>query len=73
VIARPFGVTFPFRVAPVAPTEVADKVETVGGFPGEEVVKLTIRSLEVLLPFSAQNWKLYIVPDINPFQILFAA
>jgi hypothetical protein len=57
VVARPFGVTFPFRVAPVAPTEVADKVKTVGWLPGEEVVKLTINPLEVPLLFPAQNRK----------------
>jgi hypothetical protein len=34
VVARPFGVTFPFRVAPAAPTEVADKVVAVGAAPG---------------------------------------
>jgi hypothetical protein len=57
VVARPLGVTFPFRVAPVAPTDVADKVETVGGSPGEEVVKTEIRPLEVPLLFSAQYRK----------------
>jgi hypothetical protein len=34
VVARPLGVTFPFRVAPVAPTDVADKVVAVGAAPG---------------------------------------
>jgi hypothetical protein len=57
IVANPFGVTFPFRVAPVAPTAVADKDATVGGLPGEEVVKLTIRPLEDPLLFSAQNLK----------------
>ena len=54
VVANPLGVTFPFRVPPAAPTDVADKVETTGGFPGEDVVKLTIRPLVVPLLFSAQ-------------------
>jgi hypothetical protein len=48
------GVTFPFRVAPAAPTDVAGKVATIGGFPGVEVVKLEIGPLEGPLLFSAQ-------------------
>ena len=40
VVANALGLTFPFRVTLVAPTEVADKVATVGGLPGEDVVKL---------------------------------
>jgi hypothetical protein len=57
VVTKPLGVTFPFNVAPVAPTEVANKVATVGGLPGEEVEKLTISPLEGPLLFSAQNRK----------------
>jgi hypothetical protein len=57
VVANPFGLTFPFRVAPVAPTEVADALATVGGLPGEEVVKLIICPLEYPMLFSEQNRK----------------
>jgi hypothetical protein len=56
-VAKPFAVTLPFRVAPVALTEVADNEATVGGLPGEEVVKLITRPLECPLLFSAQNRK----------------
>jgi len=41
-VARPFGVTFPFSEALVAATEDAARVVTVGGAPGEAVVKLII-------------------------------
>ena len=34
VVASPLGVTFPFRVAPAAPTDVAGKVVAVGAAPG---------------------------------------
>ena len=34
VVASPLGVTFPLRVPPVPPTEVADKVTVVGAAPG---------------------------------------
>jgi hypothetical protein len=44
VVARPFGVTFPFSVALVAATEDAARVETAGGPPG---VKLTIVPFDV--------------------------
>jgi len=56
-VARPFAVTLPFRVAVFAPTEVVDKVATMGGLPGEDVVKLMISHLENPLLFSAQNRK----------------
>jgi hypothetical protein len=57
VVDKPLGVTFPFRVATVAPTEVADTVETVGGLPGEDVEKEVIMPLEVPSLFSAQYRK----------------
>jgi hypothetical protein len=41
-VARPLGVTLPFRVAVVAPTDVAARVVTTGAAPGEEVVKPVI-------------------------------
>ena len=57
VVAKPLGDTFPFNVAPEAPTEEAGKVATVGGLPEEEVVKLIIMPLEIPLLLSVQNRK----------------
>jgi hypothetical protein len=41
-VASPLAVTLPFRVAVVAPTDVAAKVVTTGAAPGYEVVKLVM-------------------------------
>jgi len=37
VVDRPLAVTFPFRVAPVAPTDVADKVVAIRRRSGSEI------------------------------------
>ena len=50
LVDRPFAVTFPFRVAVVAPTDVAARVVTAGAAPG---VKLRILPLVVPEPLLA--------------------
>jgi len=59
VVARPFGVTFALRVAPVAATEVAARVATVGSAPGEEVVKFAIALFVVPFAFTPQTSWVY--------------
>ena len=48
MVARPFGLTEPFKVAPVSVIAVAAEVVTVGGFWGAEVVK--VRSAPLVVP-----------------------
>jgi hypothetical protein len=54
-VARPLGVTLPFRVAVLNPTDVAAAVVATGGDPSEEVVKNWMEELfEVPFEFDAQ-------------------
>ena len=65
VVARPFGVTFPFRVASLAPTDVADKVAAVGDAPG---VKLDTDPRVVPDKLLAATRKWYVSPIARPLR-----
>ena len=47
LVARPLGITLPFSVAPVTPTDVAAIVVTAGGLPGDAVVRFLIWPAEI--------------------------